>query len=303
MELFCLVVALLLAGTRPLESWLPLPQGLGRWADWVEKTCNAGAYGHGICAWSVAVAGPVLLVMLLQSLLAATLPLLEPVLIVALLYAGLGFATTRRVFAEIQLALRLGETERARQRLAEWLGRPAPERDAEVARLAISTALKAMHRQLLAPLVAYLLLPGAAGVVLYRLAERVQAHWQRTTTQENTVFSEFSRRVFGIIDWLPLRATAAAFAVVGNFEDAVYCWRTRSVSGLNQDEDLILASAAGALGVPLGGVAMEGGKAAERVGSIGDDAEAMQSAAGLVQRAVLLWLLLLFLLGLASLVG
>jgi cobalamin biosynthesis protein CobD/CbiB len=119
-------------------------------------------------------------------------------------------------------------------------------------------------------------------------------------------FSTFSGQVFGIIDWLPSRATASAFAIVGDFEDAVYCWRTQAAQWPDRDIGIVIASGAGALGVQLGLSPVEGVEAADRAQlGLGDapDVDFMQSAVGLVWRATVLWMLLLFLLGLASLAG
>jgi cobalamin biosynthesis protein CobD/CbiB len=108
--------------------------------------------------------------------------------------------------------------------------------------------------------------------------------------------------------------TAAAFAIVGNFEDAVYCWRNQADkwSDSGPDSDLgsgigiVLASGAGALGVCLGMPVVEAGEISARA-EMGTGAEAdvdfMQNAVGLVWRAVLLWLLLLLLMGFASLIS
>ena len=104
--------------------------------------------------------------------------------------------------------------------------------------------------------------------------------------------------------------TAAGFAIVGNFEDAIYCWRTQAAkwpdTGYGAGIGIVLASGAGALGVRLGMPFVEAGEIADRAElGTGDDADVdfMQSAVGLVWRALVLWLLLLLLLGLASLVG
>ena len=41
-------------------------------------------------------------------------------------------------------------------------------------------------------------------------------------------FGWFARAGFRRIDWIPARLTAVSFAIVGDFEDAVYCWRTQA---------------------------------------------------------------------------
>ena len=130
--------------------------------------------------------------------------------------------------------------------------------------------------------------------------------WRHRAIAGDHEFFKFSQQVFGIIDWLPLRATTAAFAVVGDFEDAVYSWRNQASQWVDHDLGFVLASGAGGLGVQLGLPVMESGEAIDR-STLGPGAPAdvgfMQSAVGLVWRAIVLWMLLLFLLGLASMVG
>ncbi|MFX7930477.1 hypothetical protein ABTK36_20180, partial [Acinetobacter baumannii] len=48
------------------------------------------------------------------------------------------------------------------------------------------------------------------------------------------------------------------FAIVGNFEEAVNGWRRDAALWLHPNEGIILASAAGAVGLQLGGAAPPG---------------------------------------------
>ena len=57
---------------------------------------------------------------------------------------------------------------------------------------------------------------------------------------------------------MPARLTAFGFAVVGNFEEAVNCWRRDAALWKHANEGIILAAAAGAVGVQLGGGAAPG---------------------------------------------
>ena len=101
-------------------------------------------------------------------------------------------------------------------------------------------------------------------------------------------------------------ATAVFFAIVGDFEDAIYCWRNQAAQWEDPDRGVILAAGAGALGVRLGQPLVENGELTERADlGLGEEADAdfMQSTVGLVWRALVLWLLLLLLLGVASWVG
>ena len=152
----------------------------------------------------------------------------------------------------------------------------------------------------------FLLLPGPCGAVLYRVSAFLADAWGGRGGAEDGHFGAFARRTFAIIDWLPVRLTAAAFAIVGDFKDAVYCWRTRADQWPGDGLGIVLASGAGALGVRRGMPVLDVGEVAEQA-EIGTGEEAdvdfMESAVGLVWRVLVLWWLLLLLLGLASLVG
>jgi cobalamin biosynthesis protein CobD/CbiB len=118
-------------------------------------------------------------------------------------------------------------------------------------------------------------------------------------------FGWFAARAFHVIDWIPQRLTAFTFAVVGNFEDALYCWRSQAAQWLRPGEGIVLASGAGALGVRLGEPLPRGGAFIDRppLGT-GDPAreESLASLEGLLWRGLVLWLVV-FLLAAALQVG
>ena len=108
--------------------------------------------------------------------------------------------------------------------------------------------------------------------------------------------------------------------MVGNFEEAVAGWRRDAALWQHANEGIILAAAAGALGLQLGGAAAQGvtpdrsktftsgGETdiADAQGStLGDAPETghLQSVVGLVWRSVVLWMLLVALLTLANVLG
>jgi len=119
-------------------------------------------------------------------------------------------------------------------------------------------------------------------------------------------FGYFADRFFFWLDWLPSRLTAASFAIVGNFEDAVYCWRTQALSWAMHTHGIILATGAGAIGVRLGDTLHQYGTLQFRpeMGT-GDEADVdyMQSAVGLIWRALVLWVFLLLLVSVAYSLG
>jgi cobalamin biosynthesis protein CobD/CbiB len=206
----------------------------------------------------------------------------------------------------IATALRTADLDQARQILSQWHGRPADELGAgEIARVGIEQTLVCAHRSLFGVIV-WLVVLGPAGAVLYRLSQLLSQKWGGLDQSEFGEFGKFSTQVFNLLDWVPLRLTAISFAIVGDFEDAVYCWRSQASAWMQQGMGIVLASGAGALGVKLGEPLRYGGNVEFRPElGLGDEADAdyLDSAVSLVWRAVVLWLVMLLLLTIASWVG
>jgi adenosylcobinamide-phosphate synthase len=122
-----------------------------------------------------------------------------------------------------------------------------------------------------------------------------------------------------VVDWLPARATALGFAIVGSFEDAIDSWRHHAQQFPNDNDGVILAATSGAVNVRLGGEALKAKPAAnalqpfeaglqppqDSAATPGREPELahLRSVVGLVWRTVVLLLGLLALLTLARLLG
>lgn len=307
MSFLSLIIVFLLEQVRPLNYRSLVDAPVRVLADFIEARSNVGGYRHGVFAWLLVVVPLVALALVAYVLLYRLNPILALALNVGVLYLTMGFRQFSHHYTEIQMALRLGELDRARALLAEWRGNSAVDLgSADIARLAIEEALQASHRHVFAVLLWFVLLPGPCGAILYRLSALLAEHWAAKEGEGQGEFSRFAQQAFSVIDWFPVRATAASFAVVGDFEDAVYCWRTQAHQWPDPEFGIVLASGAGALNVQLGMPIMAEGIVGEGVElGLGEPAnvEFMQSAVGLVWRATVFWMLLLFLLGLASLVS
>ncbi|MBK7677359.1 MAG: CobD/CbiB family protein [Candidatus Accumulibacter sp.] len=302
MSLFSLLAVLLLEQVRPLPYRRFVHEPLSSLARFLESRFNAGERHNGVVGWLIGVGGLVLVTAGIHLFLAEFSFVLAWLWNVAVLYLTMGFRRFSRHYTGIQLALRTDDVAEARRLLAEWRGRGADGlSSSEIAQLAIEEALCASHRHVFGVFVCFLLLPGPCGAVLYRVSASLADTWGGRDSAEDGDFGVFARRTFAIIDWLPVRLTAAAFAIVGDFEDAVYCWRTRADQWPGDGLGIVLASGAGALGVRLGMPVLDAGEITERA-EIGTGEEAdvdfMESTVGLIWRALVLWLLLLLLLGL-----
>jgi adenosylcobinamide-phosphate synthase len=93
------------------------------------------------------------------------------------------------------------------------------------------------------------------------------------------------------------------YAAVGNFEDAMYCWRTQAAAWQDAEEGITLAAGAGAMGVKLGRPLNVGGQWQDR-SEIGlgeePDADQIESANSMIWRGLLVWLVLALLMMIAS---
>lgn len=317
-----LVLTLLLEQVRPLPSRHPLHAAAGLVADAAEQNLNAGRRRHGLYAWALLIA---IALVATGALYWAALQLgwwVALLLNVLVLYLTLGFRQFSHHFTVIQTALESGDLDAARAQYALWRGRVeegfiTSELDAvELSRQSMAHGLILAHRHVFGVLFWFVLLPGPLGPVLYRLAEFLSRRWNRPapTALVADRFGDFARRAFAWIDWLPARLTALGFAIVGDFEGAIYCWR-RVARGLSivdaapqpDSRTLLLAAAGGALGHRL----LDANQAAryldeaglEGAGLAEPNPGTLRSAVGLVWRALILWLALLLLLSLAGWFG
>jgi len=248
---------------------------------------------------------------------------------VVVLYLTLGFRQFSHYFTDIRDALDEGDEAKARERLAEWRHLDASELPrTELLRHVIEHSLLAAHRHVFGVFFWFVLLSafglGPAGAVFYRMSEFASRYWafksRSIGVATNDRLMALSQRLFGLVDHVPARLTAFGFAVVGNFEEAATCWRRDASLWKYPNEGIILAAAAGAVGVQLGGAAapgvtpdrsqtFDGGVSPDAVESLGStpgmpaEIGHLRSVVGLVWRSVVLWMLLLALLSLANLIG
>jgi adenosylcobinamide-phosphate synthase len=310
MGFVALILALLIEQGRPLPARNLPHLASAAAADAVMNWTNAGERRHGVLGWVLVAGGLVALLVGAQWLLSMLHPVAVFCLHVAVLYFTVGFRQFSHSFTEIQLALAAGDLAGARATLQRWLRHDEPGQSVgeapvtEVCRLTIANALVASHRHVFGPLLWYVLLPGVAGPALYRIAEMLARRWGASAEP----YGEFAVRAYRVLDWMPLRLSATGFAIVGNFEDAVFAWRAALAAGTGSDQRaLLLASGGGALGLRVADPALQARWAQAEAGYEWQGAdpgpESLRGAVGLVWRAVVLWVGLFAMLTVASWLG
>jgi adenosylcobinamide-phosphate synthase len=326
---FAVLIALLVEQLRPLprDNWVH--DTLIGWVGWAGRNFDAGRERHAIVVWCVTVLAPALAAALVHLALAYYSLTAALVFDVAILYLTLGFRQFSHYFTDIRAALENNDEAAARKLLAEWRHLDASEMPrTELLRHILEHSLLAAHRHVFGVFFCFIAFSalglGPAGAVLYRMAEFASRYWafkSRTLDMPaNERLMRLSQRLFSFIDHVPARLTAFGFAVVGNFEEAVNGWRRDAVLWLHRNEGILLASAAGAIGVQLGGQAAPGVTPdRSKTFESGDSPEAMsargstpgtpaqprhlQSVVRLVWRSVVLWMMLAALISLANLLG
>lgn len=318
MTFLSILCALLIEQLKPLRAGNAIYAGIQALAVRMESWFNAGEAQHGRLAWTMMMASLMLPTALIYWLLTAYVGKLAALCWnILIVYLTLGLRHYSHYFTSIQLALSAGDQVKARQLLAEWTKLDTSSMDiSEISRIAVERALVTTHRNVFGVFFWFLMPVGPACAVMYRVAEYLARAWNEPDHMKNEAFGKFAIRAFYWIDWLPVRLTAIAFAVVGNFEDAIFAWRNFAHRWSDSAIGIILSAGGGAMGVRLG----EPGIAATEIVSLdtitidpsapnalppGEEssARALQSTVGLVWRALLLWMLLLLLLSLAVWLG
>lgn len=319
MTFFSILFALLIEQLRPLRADNALYGWVRQFALRTEARFNAGQAEHGRLGWLTVVAALVIPVGALYWLLREISPLLALLLNIVVVYLTLGFRHYSHYYSAIQVALNTGDEVTARNLLAEWTKQDTSGMDvSEVCRIATERALVTTHRNVFGVFFWFMMPLGPALAVMYRVAECLANIWNEGDRLNNEDFGQFARKAFYWIDWLPSRMTATAFAIVGNFEDAIYAWRNFAQRWDNPTVGVILAAGGGAMGVRLGSpeeAAAELPADAATVHAFDDQDDiegipgeapsprVLQTTVGLVWRALLLWMILLLMVSVAMWVG
>ncbi len=312
MTFFSILCALLIEQLKPLRADNQVYSNIKRLAMRIEGWFNAGEPKNGRMGWFLMMAVLVLPVALIYWILQYFgLVFLAFAWNVAIVYLTLGFRHYSHYFTSIQLALNSGDEATARALLAEWARIDTVGMDAtEIARIAVEKSLITTHRSVFGVFFWFLMPAGPACAVLYRVSEYLARAWNEPEHMRNEAFGQFAAKAFYWIDWIPVRLTAIAFAVVGNFEDAIYAWRNFANRWADESRGIILAAGGGAMGVRLGtpnenapqllpaDAAMVDLSDADTDVLPGEEPSlrALQSTVGLVWRALILWMILLLLL-------
>ena len=272
------------------RRWHPLV-AFGRLAERLEARFNAHGGGwrsHGVTAWCLAVLPLTALAWLLVQL-----PLLGGALEILALYAALGLRSLHEHALPVLDALRRGDLPAARDGVAKVVSRDTAALDEHgVARAATESVLENGSDAVFAALF-WFAVAGAPGVVLYRLANTLDAMWGYRTPRFER-FGWAAARIDDALNYLPARLAALTYALLGQTRRALACWRRQAPQWDSPNAGPVMAAGAGALGVELGGAAVYHGEVHPRP-LLGEgqpaNAASIAGALSLLRHGVALWLL------------
>jgi len=138
----------------------------------------------------------------------------------------------------------------------------------------------------------WFIVAGPAAVILYRLSNTLDAMWGYKNKQF-LYFGWAAARFDDLLNWIPARLTALSYAVFGQTQQALKCWKTQAPLLDSPNAGPVMTSGAGSLDLQLGGPACYHGKVKDKV-FFGTDSVAenndINRANSLISQSLLLWL-------------
>lgn len=295
MSAFALIVFKLAAGLLldrlfgEVSRYHPLV-GFGRWSNVVEARVRAWSASRlaGMVAWVLAVGPWVGLALLVRN----AHPLAHWPVDIVLLYFALGGRSLIEHAEAIAQPLEAGDLDEARERTSRIVSRDTSALDAEgVAGAGTESVLENGNDAIFGALF-WFLLAGGPGVLLFRLANTLDAMWGYRTPQYLR-FGWAAARIDDILNLVPARLTALTYALLGRTRHALQCWQRQAPTWDSPNAGPVMAAGAGSLGAALGGTAVYHGKEEQRPqlgGGMRPDVRTLRAAIDLVRRGILLWL-------------
>lgn len=249
------------------------PQWFQRYADWLRQ--RAGSAWDGPLGLILLVLPPVGLVWLLQGLFDGwLLDLGELLLGAAVLLAAQGTLRLDDCLQRFVGAEQRGDLETARTAAAQLSGDPEPPTDEPALRRAFLGGLFLhSYRHLFGPIFWYFLL-GPVGVVLLVSAQQASLYARHYDGYQPQL-RHAAQGLLHLLDWIPVRATALALGLGGNFSEALAGWQRRGTGPERENASLLTEAGLGA----AGGIDLQ-----EPV------AQTVYDARTLVTRALMVWL-------------
>ncbi|MFT5591835.1 MAG: adenosylcobinamide-phosphate synthase [Oceanicoccus sp.] len=219
-----------------------------------KDTNNKTTIVLGAVCWCVTVFIPTSVLCVLYVM---TPNCLQNVFAVLIVYFAIGARSLAEHGREVATPLIHNDMAGARQQLSMIVSRDTQDlNEAQISSATVETITENTHDAVIAPIFWFLVL-GVAGVIIFRLANTLDAMWGYRNARYE-YFGKFSARVDDILGWPSARLTVGLFIIVsilnGRIKDLlrIYTWAR---SWYSPNAGPVMAAGAFALNVRLGGPA------------------------------------------------
>jgi len=214
---------------------------------------------------------------------------------VLVLYLAIGGRSLALHAMQVRDALRENDMVKARAMTGRLVSRDTRRlNETQIAKATVESVLENGCDAVFAALF-WFVIAGAPGVVLYRLVNTLDAMWGYRNARY-LHFGWAAARLDDVLNFIPARLTALTYALLGEFQKAMRCWRHQAYSWKSPNAGPVMAAGAGALSLQLGGAATYHGEQQQRP-LLGLDkppqAGDIPRAVNLVNRGMVLWLLVI----------
>ncbi len=214
---------------------------------------------------------------------------------ILLLYLAIGWRSLGIHAKMVQSALLAENLPAARHQVSMLVSRDTAQLDHhDVAKATIESVLENGNDAIFATIF-WFVIAGAPGAVAYRLVNTLDAMWG----YRNDRYSHFgwaAARLDDALNYLPARLTALSYAIAGQMQCALNCWKTQGNHWKSPNAGPVMAAGAGSLDVSLGGAAWYHGKLEQRP-ILGQghtpNARDIDRALKLIRRTLMLWLVVI----------
>jgi len=152
----------------------------------------------------------------------------------------------------------------------------------------VTRAILYVANQRIFSVLVWFVLLGPIGAVAFRFVTQLSRQIEVNPGQ-----LELAKKIHAMMEWLPARMLALAYAMMGNFESAIHAYRTRV-----HEPDLALSNYDVLVSTGMGAIKDNHHHEASM-----DEVAAIHAARGLVMRSVLIWVTMLALLTLGGWLG
>lgn len=287
--------------------------GFGYLATRLEKSLNQSSFASltkqmlGVCSWLTLVIIPTFLIVVLLTFIEAqwvsflqlifsdiamSVEVCIQILIEAVvLYLAIGYTSLKQHAMAVFTALQTHTITASQEKVGLIVSRDTTQLDeVGVRRAAIESVLENGSDAIFAPIF-WFVIGGVPAVIIYRLANTLDAMWGYKTPRFNH-FGKFSARMDDILNLIPSRLVGMSYALLGNTKQAIHCWKTQSAELESPNGGVVMTAGAGALNLRLGGTTYYHGQVKQKAifgGQYDPNDHDIPKTMQLIDRTLLLW--------------